>query len=80
MQYADITEKIIGCAYNVYNTLGAGFLESVYEQSLLIELRAQGLTAENQVHLDVHYRGQPVGCFAPDIIVNDTVIVELQGH
>jgi GxxExxY protein len=78
MQLADLTEKIIGCAYDVYNTLGAGFLESVYEQSLLIELREQGFIAQNQVHLDVFYRGQPVGCFAPDIIVNDSVIVELK--
>jgi GxxExxY protein len=43
MLYPELTEKIIGCAYDVYNTLGAGFLESVYEQSLLIELREQGL-------------------------------------
>jgi GxxExxY protein len=78
VQFADLTEKIIGCAYDVYNTLGAGFLESVYEQSLLIELREQGFIAQNQVHLDVFYRGQPVGCFAPDIIVNDSVIVELK--
>jgi GxxExxY protein len=78
MLYAELSEKIIGCAYDVYNTLGPGFLESVYEQSLLIELRAQGLTAVSQVHLDVYYRGQPVGCFAPDIIVEETVIVELK--
>ena len=45
---------------------------------LLIELRAQGFDAKSQIHLDVYYRGQPVGCFAPDIMVNDTVIVELK--
>jgi len=78
MQFADLTEKIIGCAYDVYNTLGSGFLESVYEQSMLIELRHKGLDARHQVHLDVHYRGVAVGCFAPDIIVNDIVIVELK--
>jgi GxxExxY protein len=78
MLFADLSEKIIGCAYDVYNTLGPGFLEAVYEQSLLIELREQGMLAASQVRLDVYYRGQPVGCFAPDIIVNDTVIVELK--
>lgn len=78
MQHADLTEKIIGCAYDVYNTLGAGFLESVYEQSLLIELRAQGLEVQSQVSLDVYYRGEPVGCFTPDLIVGDSVIVELK--
>ena len=78
MQHADLTEKIIGCAYDVYNTLGAGFLESVYEQSLLIELRSQGLEAQCQVSLNVYYRGEPVGCFTPDLVVNDAVIVELK--
>ncbi len=78
MQHADLTEKIIGCAYQVYNTLGAGFLESVYEQSLLIELRETGLAAESQVRLDVYYRDQPVGSFFADIIVEGVIIVELK--
>ncbi|MBA4105578.1 MAG: GxxExxY protein [Pirellula sp.] len=78
MLYADLTEKIIGCAYQVYNTLGAGFLESVYEQSLLIELRETGLVAESQVRLDVYYRDQPVGSFFADIIVEGVIIVELK--
>ncbi len=78
MQHADLTEKIIGCAYQVYNTLGAGFLESVYEQSLLIELREAGLVAECQVRLDVYYRDQPVGSFFADIIVDGVIIVELK--
>ena len=58
--------------------LGAGFMESVYEQSLLIELREAGLIAEPQVGLDVYYRDSPVGRFFADIIVEDTVIVELK--
>lgn len=78
MQYADLTEKIIGCAYQVYNTLGAGFLESVYERSLLIELQEAGLIAECQVRLDVYYRSQPVGSFFADIIVEGVIIVELK--
>ena len=78
MQHADLTEKIIGCAYQVYNTLGAGLLESVYEQSLLIELREAGLVAECQVRLDVYYRDQPVGSFFADVIVEGVVIVELK--
>ena len=78
MQFSDLTEKIIGCAYQVYNTLGAGFLESVYEQSLLIELRETGLIAEGQVRLDVYYREQPVGSFFADIIVEGVIIVELK--
>ncbi|MCH7751156.1 MAG: GxxExxY protein [Planctomycetes bacterium] len=78
MQHAEITEQIIGCAYKVFNTLGSGFLESVYEKSLLLELKETGLSAERQVCLDVFYRGEPVGHFFADLIVADTVIVELK--
>ena len=78
MEHADLTEAIIGCTYKVYNVLDAGFLESVYEQSLLIELREASLFAEPQVGLDVFYRDTPVGRFYADIIVNDMVIVELK--
>ncbi len=78
MQHEQLTKAIIGCAYQVYNTLGSGFLESVYEQSLLLELRATGLSAQPQVGLEVYYRETPVGRFFADIIVEDTVIIELK--
>ena len=78
MQDSKLTETIIGCAYRVFNALGAGFLESVYHQSLLIELCEAGLDAECQVALDVHYHGMPVGCFIADIIVEGKVILELK--
>jgi GxxExxY protein len=52
MQHKEITEKIIGCAYHVYNKMGFGFLESVYEKCLLIELRKAGLRAESQQAID----------------------------
>ena len=78
MDDSELTKTIIGCAYRVFNTLGAGFLESVYHQSLLIELREAGLDVESQVTLDVLYHGQPVGCFIADIIVEGKVILELK--
>ncbi|MEM9185166.1 MAG: GxxExxY protein [Planctomycetota bacterium] len=78
MQYAELTEKVIGCAYTVFNGLGAGFLESVYEKALLIELRHAGLKAEPQFKLDVHYRGEQVGHYFADILVNDVLILELK--
>lgn len=78
MDYEELTKQIIGCSYQVYNTLGSGFLESVYERSLLIELRAAGLLAIPQVGLEVLYRELPVGQFFADIVVEDTVIVELK--
>jgi GxxExxY protein len=78
MLHADLTQRIIGCAYEVFNALGAGFLESVYERSLLIELQHAGLIARPQVPLDVFYRDEIVGQFFADIIVEQTVIVELK--
>lgn len=73
-----LTEKIIGCAYRVYNKMGFGFLESVYEKCMMIELIRDGLSAESQKSITVQYDGHDVGEFVADIIVNETVIVELK--
>ncbi|MBL7213944.1 MAG: GxxExxY protein [Desulfobacteraceae bacterium] len=78
MEYEKITEIIIGCAYRVYNKMGFGFLESVYEKCLLIELRNAGLDTESQKPITVYYEGEVVGEFVADIIVNDAVIIELK--
>lgn len=78
MENKALTEKIIGCAYRVYNQLGFGFLESVYEKSLLIELCKSGLSAESQTPVKVHYDGQVVGDFVADIVVDGNVILELK--
>ena len=78
MEYREITETIIGCAYRVYNKMGFGFLESVYEKCLLIELRKAGLDAESQKPITVYYEDEIVGEFVADIIVNDTIILELK--
>ena len=78
MQHSELTEKIIACAYTVYNKMGYGYLESVYERCMLIELADVGLNTEVQKHLKVLYKGQVVGDFVADIIVNNTVIVELK--
>lgn len=78
MDQRELTEQIIGCAYRVYNKMGYGFLESVYEKCLLIELEKAGLHAESQVPIAVEYDGNSVGDFIADIIVEDTVIIELK--
>ncbi len=78
MRHKELTEKIIGCAYRVYNRMGYGFLESVYGKCLLLELRKAGLRAESQQPIQVSYDGEVVGEFAADIVVEDTVIVELK--
>ena len=78
MKFSALTEQIIGCAYRVYNTMGFGFLESVYENCMMIELDRAGLGARQQVPIDVAYDGQAVGEFVADIMVDDTVILELK--
>ncbi len=78
MQNETLTKKMIGAAFRVYNTLGFGFLESVYEKSLLIELGKEGVKAESQKPVDVYYEGQTVGEFIVDILVEDQIVLELK--
>jgi GxxExxY protein len=78
MLHGELTNKIIGAFYKVYNTLGYGFLEKVYENSLKIELRSLGLKVEQQKNIKVNYEGYEVGDYFADLIVNDDVIIELK--
>ena len=78
MLHQELTKTIIGCAYTVHNALGAGFLEKVYEQALMLELKASGLVVESQVPLSVTYRDHIVGEYYADLIVEDKVICELK--
>jgi len=78
MEHKELTEKIIGCAYRVYNRMGFGFLESVYEKCMLIELRKAELDAESQNPIRVYYDNEIVGEFVADIIVNNRIILELK--
>ncbi|MFI5264800.1 MAG: GxxExxY protein, partial [Candidatus Kapaibacterium sp.] len=64
--------------YNVYNTLGFGFLEKVYEKSLYLELKSMGLRVEKQMPIKVSYKGIDVGDYFADLVVEDLVIVELK--
>ena len=77
-KYSDITEKIIEAFYKVYNTLGYGFLEKVYENALLIDLVTMGLSVEKQKQIKVYYEGKEVGEYFADLIVEGCVIVELK--
>ncbi|MBA4155244.1 GxxExxY protein [Flavobacterium sp.] len=78
MLHKNITDQIIKAFYNVYNKLGYGFLERVYENAMLIELNKIGLTCEKQKAIAVYYNEVVVGNYFADIIVNDCVIVELK--
>jgi GxxExxY protein len=73
---SDLTEKIIGAAFKVHNSLGAGFLEKVYEKALLVELAKQGIAAEQQKPFRVLYEGTIVGDYQADLVVGGRVIVE----
>ena len=78
MDINDITYAIRGAIFEVNNVLGPGFLEKVYENSLLLELKTRGYKAENQVPLNVRYKNNIVGEYFADLIVEDRVIVELK--
>ncbi len=76
--HSEITSGIIKAFYNVYNHLGFGFLEKVYENSMLIELESLGFSAVPQVPLEVSYKGNEVGLYYADMLVEGKVIVELK--
>ena len=73
----DLCGEIIGAAMKVHSTLGPGFLESVYQTALIWELRKAGIKAEAERPISVQYDGQIVGAFTADLLVSDSVIVEL---
>jgi GxxExxY protein len=77
-KHSQLTDKIIKVFFTVYNKLGYGFLEKVYENAMLIELRKAGLLAEPQVPIKVYYEQQEIGDYYADIIVNGLVILELK--
>lgn len=77
-QINGLTQKIIGCSYEVSNSLGAGFLEKVYENALALEMRAAGLRFSQQHSLPVLYKGTLVGDFVADFVVEECVVLELK--
>ncbi len=78
MLYSEITDKIINSFYKVYNVLGYGFLEKVYENALVIELESAGFKVLQQQNIKVYYENQVVGDYFADIIVNDLIILEIK--
>ena len=76
--HKELTDKILKTFYNVYNELGYGFLEKVYQNSLYLELKNQGFDVEAQKQIKVHYKGVEVGEYYADLVVNDLIILELK--
>jgi len=77
-KYKEITEKIISCAFKVYNNLGFGFLEKIYKKAMIIELKKEGLQVVEESKIEVHYEGEIIGEYYADLLVEDKVIVELK--
>ena len=78
MLYEETTEEIIKGFYHTYNQLGYGFLEKVYENAISLELSSRGFSISRQVPISVYYKGENVGDFYADIIVNDKILLELK--
>jgi GxxExxY protein len=78
LKHRELTEEIIGVFYDVYNELGHGFLESVYEQALAVAFLDAGLKVERQVPVSVWFRGHRIGVFCADILVEGKVLLELK--
>lgn len=80
MYEEELTYKIRGAVFEVYRNLGHGFLESVYQNALLYELRRLGLSVESEVPLSVVYKGQVVGEYRADLVVDNMVLLELKSQ
>jgi GxxExxY protein len=78
LQNQEITQAIIGAAFEVYNVLGYGFLEKVYQRAMQVELKSRGFHAEIEAEIRVIYKNVEVGLFKADLWVSDCVIVELK--
>jgi GxxExxY protein len=76
--FESLTERVLGAIFEVSNALGAGFLEKVYQRALLHELRLQGIRVESEVSFPVTYKGQLVGDYFADILVEDVLVIELK--
>ena len=78
LKHEELTAKILSVFYKVYNELGHGFLESVYEAALALALEEAGFAVKKQVPITVWFHHQPLGTFFADILVNETVLLELK--
>ena len=79
LKHRELTEKIIGVFYEVYNELGHGFLESVYEKAFEIALTSKGISVLRQIEVPVWFRGKQIGDFTADMLVEKCVLLELKG-
>jgi len=77
-QFDSLTERVLGAVFEVSNTLGAGFLEKVYERALLRELNLRGIAATAQAPFNITYKGYSIGEYCADFLIEDILVVELK--
>lgn len=77
-KHSEMTEKVIGIFYEVYNELGFGFLESLYEEAMAVVLKSKGIEFQRQVRVPVWFRGEKIGFYEADLVVGGVVLVELK--
>ena len=78
LPHSDVTEAVIGAAFEVHKALGYGFLEAVYRNAMAVELKSKGFDAMVESRMEVRYKGEVVGTYVADMVVNDAVIVEFK--
>jgi GxxExxY protein len=78
LPHGNITEAVIGAAFEVHKTLGYGFLEAVYRNAMMVELRVRGVSVEMEKRVEVRYKNEPVGVYIADIVAGGKVLVELK--
>ena len=78
--YKDLTYKIIGCCFEVYNILGYGFLENVYHNALIEKLTLNNITTESEMPITVHYKDKNVGDYKADVVLDGKIILELKAE
>ena len=76
--YKDLAYKVVGCFYEVYNNLGAGFKEVVYHKALALEFEHQKVSYESEKQLSIIYKGKKIGAYVPDFIIDGKIIVEVK--
>lgn len=78
--YEELSQEVYNAASEVYDTLGSGFLEKVYEKAFIVELNNRGIKVEAQKPLEIYYKGTNVGTYYADIVIEDKIIVELKAQ
>lgn len=78
LKHKDLSDEVVGCFYDVYNLLGYGFLEHVYQNAMINELNCRGIKAKKEYPIEVKYKGKVVGKYFADIIVEGKIILELK--